>query len=418
MTEDLGQLDALGREVSGALDAYTFERDLAVETARRNFLRAELNEPSAAPLGVRIIALTAVGLVLLGCLALFVGRTSPLAFTADGTSTTTETWIAASAARPVALEFSDGTVLRVEPSSRARVVAVDERGASIALENGALHADVVHASQSAWRVIAGPLTVRVTGTRFALRWSASTEEFSVSVEQGSISVTGPGLQRPQTVVAGETLQVFVAEKRFELANGAAAAQTAAPSPPPSVTADPFEPPRKADPAAVASGPSAAAATSVAKPRDDWRELARRGLLRKAFAAAEAADFDVACRTASAAELLQLGDAARLSDRPDRAKQALLGLRARYPSDPRRSAAAFALGKVAFDQTRSYAQAAEWFSTSIREQPSGSLAREAAGRLIEAYRNGGNSGAAERAARDYLERYPDGPHADVARSVLR
>jgi TolA-binding protein len=418
MTKDRGQLDALGREVRGALDAYTVERELAVETARRKFLRAELNESSAAPGRVPIIALATAALVVLAGSALFVGRPRPLAFTADGTSTTTETWIAASAARPVALEFSDGTVLRVEPSSRARVVAVDERGASVALENGALHADVVHTPESAWRVIAGPLTVRVTGTRFALRWSASTEEFSVSVKQGSISVTGPALQRAQPVVAGETLRVFVAEKRFELANGAAAAQTATPSQPPSATAAPSEPPRNAAPQAVASGPSAVSATSEAKPRDDWRELARRGLLRRAFAAAEAADFDVACRTASAAELLQLGDAARLSDRPDRAKQALLGLRARYPSDPRRSAAAFALGKVAFDQTRSYAQAAEWFSTSIREQPSGSLAREAAGRLIEAYRNGGNSGAAERAARDYLDRYPDGPHADVARSVLR
>jgi TolA-binding protein len=114
----------------------------------------------------------------------------------------------------------------------------------------------------------------------------------------------------------------------------------------------------------------------------------------------------------------LGDAARLSARPDRASEALLTLRRKYPRDARRAAAAFALGKVAFDQRHAYTQAAEWFATYVREQPNGELVREAYGRQIEALRNAGDGAGAQRVAKEYLSRYPDGPHADIARSVLK
>lgn len=150
----------------------------------------------------------------------------------------------------------------------------------------------------------------------------------------------------------------------------------------------------------------------------WRELAKKGDLRQAFAAADAHGFQSVCDSATPAELLLLGDAARVSGRADRATEALFTLRRRYPHDSRRAAAAFALGKVAFDQRHAYGQAAEWFSTCVREQPNGPLVREALGRQIEALRNSGDGAGAQRAAREYLAHYPDGPHADIARSVLK
>jgi outer membrane protein assembly factor BamD (BamD/ComL family) len=54
---------------------------------------------------------------------------------------------------------------------------------------------------------------------------------------------------------------------------------------------------------------------------------------------------------------------------------------------------------------------------LQEQPAGGFAREAAGRLIEAHRAAGNRAAAQTAARSYLTRYPNGPHAELARSLL-
>jgi transmembrane sensor len=203
------------------------------------------------------------------------------------------------------------------------------------------------------------------------------------------------------------------------------------------TGDETSPPSVTPPAA-SDGPAPDPATtdthdSGAAPPDDssetlpgksesavseWRDFAKRGALREAFASAEAAGFARTCASATPAELLLLGDGARLSGKPDRAVEALLTLRRRYPSDPRRAAAAFSLGKVSFDQRGAYEQAAEWFATSLREAPSGPLAREASGRLIEALRRADDSAGARRAARDYLSRYPEGPHADLARSLLR
>ena len=256
----------------------------------------------------------------------------------------------------------------------------------MALESGALHAEIVHQRDSAWRIIAGPITVRVTGTKFDLRWSAATDEFSVSVTEGSVVVAGSVVGSERPVRAGETLRVRVAERRLELTNAGEAPVALPPrTPPPSEVA---APPAGSIAVTGEPAPSRGQPSASSTPREDWRELARRGLLKKAFAAAEASGFDAACDAANAAELLQLGDAARLSGRPERATQALLALRTRFSSDPRRAAAAFALGKVAFDQTRSYGQAAEWFQASLREQPNGSLAREAAERSHRGLRSGG------------------------------
>jgi TolA-binding protein len=160
------------------------------------------------------------------------------------------------------------------------------------------------------------------------------------------------------------------------------------------------------------------ATVAERAEPEWRTLAKAGKLKEAFTSAESQGFARLCESASAPDLLLLGDAARLSGRPDRATLALQSLRNRFPSDSRRAAAAFALGKVAFDQRRTYSEAAKWFSTSLQEQPNGSLSREASGRLIEALRNAGDLVGAERAARSYLSKYPEGPHATVARAVLQ
>jgi TolA-binding protein len=350
-------------------------------------------------------------------------RSRPLLFTAGEQPGVVETWVAAPDGRGVPLRFSDGTLFQLEPSSRARVVAVDAHGASVALESGSLHADVVHSEQSAWRVIAGPLTVRVTGTRFDVRWSASAEEFSVAVTQGSVVISGAVVGGERAVRAGETLRVYVSEHRLELPNtaeltagGRVKVAGAGPRPTPSVPEAAAAPALTPDAAAQSTIP--APAPAVSSVAADWRQFARKGSLREAFAAAQATGFDAACQGASPSELLQLGDGARLSGNSASAKQALLRLRSAFPRDSRRAAAAFALGKIAFDQTRAYAEAAEWFATSIRELPGGSLAREAAGRLIEARRRAGDDAGARRAAEDYLARYPDGPHADLARSLVR
>jgi TolA-binding protein len=421
MARPLTPLGSLGEKVAASLADDGGQRENAIDEARRQFLAQAIRPVATRRVGRSLGLALAAALGVVAVAGLWFWRApARLQFTVDGAAGVAQTWLAAPEARPIVVQFSDGTVIDVEPSSRARVVDTDRHGASIAVESGALHAEVVHTGQSAWRLIAGPFAVRVTGTRFDLRWDSASQMFSITVREGSVGVAGSivGAERP--VRAGQTLSASVTEGRLELVD--------APEVKPPAAHDDGAPASTTESApdgvqAAPAGP-AAAAPSLAEPSakdaslERWREFAKRGDLRQAFAAAEASGFASVCDVATPAELLELGDAARLSGRPDRATEALLTLRRKFVRDPRRAAAAFALGKVAFDQRHAYGQAAEWFATCAREQPNGPLVREAMGRRVEALRNAGDGAGAQQAARDYLSRYPDGPHADIARSVLK
>ena len=420
MARPMTPLEALGVKVSAALADDAGMREQAIEQARREFSRRSLEAAPARRQQAWVFALAAAAVVLLGVGSwLLAGHATPLQFKVDGKAGVAQSWLAAPDARAVVVAFSDGTVLDVASSSRVRVLDTSQHGANIALESGSIHARVVHSSHSVWGLIAGPFAVRVTGTRFEVKWEPAAQRFALSVIEGSVVVSGSIVGSERPVRAGERLVASVAQGRLELSDAdsraanvelprtelAAAESSSATAAP--ASAFPVEPVNIAPDASVKELASAV-----------WRQHAKSGELRRAFAAAEASGFQNACGVGTAQELLLLGDAARLSGRPDRATEALLALRKRFPRDPRRAAAAFALGKVAFDQQRAYGQAAAWFATCIREQPSGSLSREAAGRQIEALRNGGDAAGAEQAARAYLARFPDGPHADLARGLLR
>jgi len=75
-----------------------------------------------------------------------------------------------------------------------------------------------------------------------------------------------------------------------------------------------------------------------------------------------------------------------------------------------------LGKIAADQQASYGEAVTWFETYLREEPGGALAEQALGRLLEIKKRSDPSSAKAVAAR-YLERYPKGAYAALAKSLL-
>jgi hypothetical protein len=207
------------------------------------------------------------------------------------------------------------------------------------------------------------------------------------------------------VQAGQVCRIDLTRRLLELGRQTASAirQEQTPAATPSTSA-PAEP---AASAGVAPSPSPSAASETG-----WLAFARSGRHREALSAAERAGLPSIYRSASAESLLELASAARLSGRSEVERAALLACRKRAPGQASAGQAAYLLGRASGP-----AEAASWFEMYLAEQPSGLLAREASGRLIESYAAVGDSAAAARAASRYLAAYPHGPHASMARRTL-
>jgi TolA-binding protein len=310
------------------------------------------------------------------------------------------------------LDFSDDSHVAIAPGGRLTVEAVAARGATLALERGRADVHVVHRAQTSWVVKAGPARVAVTGTRFWVGWDPAAEELTVEMREGSVVVTGaPGSAGSEMLRAGQTLRASRLRGRFEIVEAPAEApepaQALAPAPVARASA-----PRAVRLASRSAEPLLAPAPAPSPP--SWRTLASGTHYAEALRAAEKAGFGQACDTLGAEDLVLLGDVARLAGDPERAEQAYRAARRRFPAVDR---PAFALGLTAFEQRHRYAEAADWFQTYLRQYPSGPLAREAAGRLLEAWHRAGDDEHARQAAREYLARYPSGPHAALARQLL-
>lgn len=333
-------------------------------------------------------------------------------------------WIQTKGGETFPLEFSEGSRIDVLSASRVQVTSVDPRGARLVLLHGAISAQVVHRPDTAWSLAAGPFNIQVTGTRFRIDWQPVSQNFTVSVDDGSVQVTGPLLERGRWIGKGERCTVRVRESELEFKRTPALALNPWPlissvddlpgSPSPSAAARPAESHPSGFGRRGRAAPSASPETSdSALSESDWRELESRGHYPEALALAERMGLPQVYDQGTIEDLMTLARAARFGNRDDIALRALLRCRQRFSGDPRAATAAFLLGRAAAP-----AQAAEWFATYLREQPAGPLAREAAGRLVEAYARAGEAAAAKDAAVKYLASYPDGPHAAFARRIVR
>jgi transmembrane sensor len=404
-------LTALGERVAAAQDELA-EPLIDLERARARLLESGRTRrwPRAA-----LPALAALVLLLASLWLVLRSSTQPLAFRVGAAAQADQVgdWIAASGGQSLPITFSDGTELTLLDQARVRVVDVDATGAAILVERGKLRAAVVPRPHAHWRLFMGPYRIRVTGTKFDVAWEPETQHFALSLREGSVVVSGPAIDGERVVHAGEAL---------ELARPASAsalpASRALPDPEPRATA--LEAQASTEPSSgsrlpAPRRPPPAARQPVARA-PDFRELAQAGRYREALAACEHEGFDRLCQTASAQDLMLLADVARLAGDSGRARRAYEQMRVRFPGQDA-GQAAFFLGRLAFDESADYAEAARYFELSLGEQPAGPLAREAAGRLIEAKLLLGDSEGARSAAREYLKRHPDGPHARTARRVL-
>jgi ferric-dicitrate binding protein FerR (iron transport regulator) len=342
--------------------------------------------------------------------------------------------------RDLPLRFSDGSTVLLEPRSGARVRRLDGDGAEVVLDRGVARVHVVPRAGNRWVLRAGPFAVRVVGTRFRLAWDPIVEVLNLELRKGKVIVEGP-LVGQRTVETGQRLRVSLEARRVEwphrsqasakrpVAGVSASARSAAPAQPMPAEASPaakLSPGARSRPAAERRPTAQQRATSQVGasrrqssrrpgPTSPWA-LARAGRFEQAMTAADRLGWPRIIEKATAEQLNTLADAARLARRPGRAEQINQRLRQRFAGTIESAIAAFSLGRLAFEQ-RAFARAARWFERYLAEQPHGGLAREAAGRIVEALHRAGERGRALGAARHYLQQYPKGPHADFARRVV-
>lgn len=333
------------------------------------------------------------------------------------------TALVAPARAPMELRFSDGSAVTLPPRASAHVDALTRDGATVAIEDGTLEVSVIHRAHTHWSVQAGGYRIQVTGTRFAAGWDPKARALTVSMHEGSVLVTGPGIKEPIRVVTGQRLRASASGADLGLESAPLPAPEEAtppaPAPPPTVRAPALAPPPAEIPAPIerAAAPRLRRVEAIAThtpPAPDWRVEASRAQYREALAAAVLEGWRAECARLGPEDLVLLGDVARLAGDLDRAEEAYRSARRRFPEADRPT---FALGLIAFEGRHDYKMAGDLFASYLRSFPRGPLAREAAGRLIESRIKAGDDVEARQAAASYLHDFPGGPHAALARRTV-
>jgi transmembrane sensor len=400
------QDERLGPELSDEARA-AFQRALA-QRATNPAKAPRLRRPAVLGTGLLVAATAAV-------IFLWLRPAPTMSFRVREEPGQVGSWLVSTTDLPVV--FSDGTSLTFDRNSVAKVTALSATGAEVEIPEGRVRAAVVHTTKSRWTMTVGPFAVHVTGTRFDASWNTREQVFTLDLHEGSVLVDGCAIA-PQAVRAGSSVRVHCEAGRGEIESREEAPLVERAV----VVGAPNEEPVPVAGTDVSTGhavvpalPEASHESVSRSAPPSWRELAAQGKSREALAAA-LDHFDDECLHDSAADVMLLADQARYAGDAPHARAALLAVRARFGGSPRAATAAFLLGRLAFD-ARAFGEATKWFEQASVEAPNGPLARETAGRLIEARESAGDHLAARAAAERYLQRYPSGPDASLAIRML-
>lgn len=323
-----------------------------------------------------------------------------------------------------AVHFSDGSELSVAPGGKIRVGDLQRDEARLSLQEGAATLHVVHRKNTHWVVDAGPFAVEVTGTSFDVNWSTRDEAFDLTVHTGSVIVRGPLMGGGLRVAPAQRLRVRVGdgEYRVETAPVAKPIAEAPQSSRPILSSSP-EPEASKNPERVTRGgvepqrpERMGLATNAAEPSPPtWPRRVAAGDYAGVLSETQSAGLETTLGQRPLADLTALSDAARYLKRIDVAQQALLAQRVRFPGSPEAKGAAFLLGRISQDGGDPRT-AIDWFTRYLAEASKGPLAAEALGRKLVATTIVYGIPGAKPLAREYLDRFPDGAHAAVAREV--
>ena len=434
-------------EVSDALDelqpdAAHLDAQAArlVATARDNQLavhassssHALANRPWYHTTGARLVAAAAVLVSALGAWWLW-HTPAPLSpapldpepiacRTANGERIVEDDWVRAEPRASTELQFSDGSRVELLPDARLSVDTLGSDEVVTRLESGALHVAIVPKGPRAWVFDVGPLSVSVLGTAFDLEWSPQRGEMRLRVESGLVAVEGAQIQGGRVEVsAGHSLLVDTSRPAtLRLGATPSEALNAPPQPPAEERGAQEEAPPQREEAMSDD-------TARAQPRErrlkaraaltpSWRELARAGDYDVAWESVAQTGYAIVRDDAATQDLILLADVARYSGHLPEAIDTLEWIYEVHPKQEIAAEAVFRLGRIEFDQRHRYESAARWFSLYTSEYPSGRWAEKALGLTLRAHIEADQIDRAHPVAERYLERYPHGAYAPLARDV--
>lgn len=294
-------------------------------------------------------------------------------------------------AEGAALAMSDGS--RVELRGGARFEPLESSGSMFlaVLQRGAARFEVRPGGPRRWQIECGLASVEVVGTAFSCEREPG--RLRIAVEHGVVLVRGEKVpDRARRLAAGESLEVLEAV--------------------PAPVVPPSERPKSAE----TSGPMIGL-RSPSPPLRSWRELARDGHHREAFATLGARGFQKVTRHVGVADLLVLADVARLSGHPADAVAPLDRILSDFPADPQAALAAFAVGRLELDELGHPARAAAALNRALALGVPQTLREDVRARLVEAYLHAGNHAAARAAADAYKREFPAGRYTQSIESRI-
>ena len=261
--------------------------------------------------------------------------------------------------------LSDGSSIQLGPDARLDPVESSASSFIAVLEHGDASFDVIPGGPRRWQIECGLATVEVVGTRFSC--ARGPHGLRVSVERGVVLVRGERVvNHVRRLTAGESMEIL--DESAGPAAGKPAAGEGAAAPAPAVA----EAPAPAENAAV---PRAAGPT--------WRELARSGHHREAFATLGTQGIRREVKRLGIADLFALADVARLSGHPAEAVAPLQRIVDGFSADRQAPLAAFALGRLQLDDLNQPHAAAASFSRALELGAPQSLRDAVRTRLTEA-----------------------------------
>ncbi|MGB0678511.1 MAG: FecR domain-containing protein [Polyangiales bacterium] len=278
-----------------------------------------------------------------------------------------------------------GRVFRVHGLATGTQVVLEgehEAGTDLRLQRGKALFDVDPLGDKYLRVHVGPAWVEVVGTVFSVERQG--DAMVVRVRRGTVKVVA-GTRRTM-LQRGQQLTVALPGPT----SGAAPNRTRRPRP----------------------GAGASTRRPSRAVRLHWTRVAKRGDMAKAWSLLQRQAVAPQVET-----LLLASDVARSAGQPKQAAAYLHQLLTHHRGDARAPLAAFTLGRILLRQLHEPQHAAAYFQLTLRLDPDGELAEPALAQALTCWSPRLHPRQSKAAAQRYLRRFPQGPRAAMARTLL-